>query len=109
MTPVDHAERRRTPRVPLPPEEQCVFQVRTRVRLLDISLSGALVSSDIPVPPGSSGQLRFALAGSSYAPAVQVRRRAPGTDADLRLGTMFTSMDDISRRRLEDFLRKAMP
>lgn len=108
MTRDEQPERRKTPRVSLPADEQCVFHLRSRVRLLDISLSGALLSADIALPPGASGQLRFALAGSSYAPGAQVRRDARA-DADLRLGTTFTSMDDVSRRRLEDFLRKAMP
>jgi hypothetical protein len=105
----DVTERRRSPRVMLPQDEECRLQLRTRVRLLDISLSGALVESDVPLPIGANGQLRFALAGSAYAPTVQVRRRAGSQARELNLGTVFTSMDDTSRRRLEDFLRKATP
>ena len=82
---------------------------RTRVRLLDISASGALVETDLPLPIGAKGQLRFALAGSAYAPTVQIRRRAGSQTRELNLGAVFTSMDDTSRRRLEDFLRKATP
>jgi c-di-GMP-binding flagellar brake protein YcgR len=112
-------DRRRSPRVMLPPgdrDEECRLQLRTRVRLVDISATGALVESDLPIPIGATGQLRFSLAGASYAPTVQVRRRAgshargAGSDArELNLGTVFTSIDDTSRRRLEEFLRKATP
>jgi PilZ domain-containing protein len=102
-------DRRRSPRVMLPADEECSLQLRTRVRLVDISASGALVETDVPLPVGASGQLRFALAGASYAPTVQIRRRAGSLSKDLNLGAVFTSMDDTSRRRLEEFLRKATP
>jgi c-di-GMP-binding flagellar brake protein YcgR len=104
-----HQERRRFPRVMLPEDEECSLQLRTRVRLLDISASGALVESDVPLPVGATGQLRFALAGAAFAPTVQIRRRASSQARDLNLGTVFTSMDEASRRRLEEFLRKATP
>jgi len=102
-------DRRRSPRVMLPADEECRLQLRTRVRLVDISATGALVESDMPIPIGATGQLRFSLAGASYAPTVQVRRRAGDRARELNLGTVFTSMDDTSRRRLEEFLRKATP
>jgi hypothetical protein len=102
-------DRRRSPRVLLPQDEECSLQLRTRVRLLDISASGALVESDVPLPVGATGQLRFALAGAAYTPTVQIRRRAGSPARDLNLGTVFTSMDESSRRRLEEFLRKATP
>jgi hypothetical protein len=102
-------DRRRSPRVMLPQDEECDLQLRTRVRLLDISATGALVESEVPLPIGARAQLRFALAGAAFAPTVQIRRRAVSAARDLNLGTMFTSMDDTSRRRLEEFLRKATP
>ena len=105
----DVNDRRRSPRVMLPTDEECSLQLRTRVRLLDISLTGALVETDLPLPIGAKGQLRFALAGAAYAPTVQIRRRAGSQTRELNLGAVFTSMDDSSRRRLEDFLRKATP
>jgi hypothetical protein len=94
--------------VTLPQDEECDLQLHTRVRLLDISATGALVESELPLPVGARGHLRFALAGASFSPTVQIRRRA-GSARDLNLGTVFTSMDDTSRRRLEEFLRKATP
>jgi hypothetical protein len=103
------AERRRSPRVMLPEDEECSLQLRTRVRLLDISVTGALVETELPLPVGARGQLRFALAGTSFSPTVQIRRRAGSPARDLNLGTVFTSMDEACRRRLEEFLRKATP
>jgi c-di-GMP-binding flagellar brake protein YcgR len=102
-------DRRRSPRVMLPQDEECSLQLRTRVRLLDISATGALVEADVPLPVGVRGQLRFALAGTTFTPTVQIRRRAGSQAREMNLGTMFTSMDDTSRRRLEEFLKKATP
>jgi hypothetical protein len=109
VVPNEQQDRRRSPRVALPQDEECDLQLRTRVKLLDISATGALVESEIPLPIGARGQLRFALAGAAFAPTVQIRRRAGSPARDLNLGTVFTSMDDTSRRRLEEFLRKATP
>jgi PilZ domain len=103
------SERRRSPRVMLSEDEECSLQLRTRVRLLDISASGALVEADVPLPVGAHGQLRFALAGASYAATVQIRRRVGSPARELSLGAVFTSMDEASRRRLEEFLRKSTP
>ncbi|HEY7497077.1 MAG TPA: PilZ domain-containing protein [Vicinamibacterales bacterium] len=103
------SDRRRSPRVMLPEDEQCDLQLRTRVRLVDISATGALVEAEVPLPVGARGQLRFALAGASYSPTVQIRRRAGSAARELNLGTVFTSMDEASRKRLEEFLRKATP
>lgn len=99
-------DRRRTPRVQLPRYESCDLHLLARVQLLDISASGALVGGDVTLPVGAQGQLRFALGGNTYAPAVQVRRRAlhPRQPA---FGVVFRAMDETSRRRLEEFLRKA--
>ena len=46
-------DRRRSPRVLLPDDEECSLQVRARVRLVDISATGALVESDLPLPLAS--------------------------------------------------------
>ena len=105
---MEPSDRRRTPRVQLPQHEHCELHLRTRVQLLDISLSGVLVGTDVRIPLGARGQLRFGLGGTAFAPSVQVRRRAAGGPAP-GFGTVFTSMDEGSRRRLEEFLRKATP
>ena len=102
-------ERRQTPRVALGSDIECRLDLRTRVRLLDISLSGALLAAELAVPAGASAQLRSGLGASAFRSDVQVRRTVglpPGVTTN-GLGAVFTSMDERSRRSLEDFLRKA--
>ena len=105
---MEQSERRRSPRIRLPHQEQCELHLRTRVQLIDISLSGVLFAADMPLPVGAGGQLRFGLGGAAFAPTVRIKRRASTSD-QRRFGTVFTSMDEGSRRRLEEFLRKATP
>jgi hypothetical protein len=101
-------ERRRSPRIAIA-DEPCRLHARTRVRFVDLSASGALVASELSLPVGATGQLRFALGGDAFSPTVQIRRRAQSNGHDLLLGSMFMSMDDRSRRRLEAFLTRATP
>jgi c-di-GMP-binding flagellar brake protein YcgR len=101
-------ERRRSPRISVS-DEHCRLHVRARVRLLDLSASGALIASEVPLPVGSTGQLRFALGGDAFCPSVQIRRRAGVTNRELLLGSAFISMEERSRRRLEEFLKRATP
>lgn len=103
---MEQSDRRRTPRVQLPQHEYCELHLRTRVQLLDISVSGALVGADVRLPLGAQGQLRFGLGGAAFAPTVQVKRRAAAS-SHMGFGTVFKTMDDGSRRRLEEFLKKA--
>ena len=102
-------ERRQGPRAQLPPTAECRLQVRTRVRLLDISLTGVLIASDVELPVGTRAQLRSTVAAASFTPAVQVKRLADPADrgAAKGLGATFTGMDDRSKRSLEEFLKKA--
>lgn len=102
-------ERRRGPRAEGPSSAECLLEVRTRVRLVDISLTGTLMASEVPLPIGTRAHLRSNVGASSFTPAVQVRRvaDAPARGTGDRLGAMFTTMDDRSRRSLEEFLRKA--
>lgn len=102
-------ERRRTPRAVLHPSTECRLEMRTRVRLVDISLTGALLASDAPLPIGARAQLRTTVTASSFTPAVQINRIADATGqaAGCALGAVFTAIDERSRRSLEEFLRKA--
>jgi len=102
-------ERRQGPRAQLPPAAECRLQLRTRVRLLDISLTGVLIASDVELPVGTRAQLRSTVAAASFTPAVEVKRVADSSDRTgaRALGATFTRMDDRSKRSLEEFLRKA--
>lgn len=102
-------ERRQTPRVALGGGIECRLDLRTRVRLLDISLSGALLAAELALPVGASAQLQAGLGASAFRTDVQIRRSVglPPEVPLKGLGALFTTMDERSRRSLENFLRKA--
>jgi c-di-GMP-binding flagellar brake protein YcgR len=102
-------ERRQSPRVALDSAVECRLELRTRVRLVDISLSGALLAAELALPVGAPAQLRSSLGPSPFNSGIQVQRNVALSPAiPLQgLGVAFTAMDERSRRSLEDFLRKA--
>jgi hypothetical protein len=102
-------ERRQSPRIPLGGAVQCRLDLRTRVRMLDISLSGALLASELTLPAGAAADFRSGLGSTAFRTEVQVQRTVGLTAGPLSngIGAVFTTMDDRSRRSLEDFLRKA--
>lgn len=108
-TDVTGAERRRVPRIDLEPGLECRLEMRTRIRLLDISLTGALLASESQLPIGTRAHLRAGVGASPFAPEVQVQRLIDrGTrDASAGIGAVFVGMDEKSRRSLEAFLRRA--
>ena len=102
-------ERRRTPRAAVEGRTEVGLELRARVRLVDISASGALLASDTALPIASTGQLKVALDATHFSPTVKVRRTALAFGGDVaQLGTVFHDMDDASRRSLEAFLKKAV-
>jgi hypothetical protein len=103
------AERRRVPRVVIDEGLECRLEVRTRVRLLDISLTGALLASDAQLPVGTRGHMQAGVGSAPFAPDVQVQRIVDRQSRESKpaLGAVFVGMDDKSRRSLEAFLRKA--
>jgi hypothetical protein len=86
---------------------ECRLQLRTRVRLLDISVDGSLVAAEAQLPNNTAARLRMSLAASPFNPEVELRRVAKGPDARPALGMAFTAMDEQSRRSLQEFLRRA--
>lgn len=103
------AERRRVPRVAVDGALECQIEVRTRIRLVDISLTGALLSSEAQLPVGTRAHLQAGVGASPFAPDVQVQRIVDrgNREAKPALGAVFVGMDEKSRRSLEEFLRKA--
>jgi PilZ domain len=100
-------ERRRLPRVAVGASMECRLEVKTRVRLLDISLSGALLASEAALPVGTYAHIRAGVGDVPFAPEVQVRRTVDRQRDQAGLGAVFVGMDDKSRQSLETFLRKA--
>ena len=102
-------DRRRHRRVSLQAEELVRMELRHRVRLLDISLSGALIACTEPVPVGARSRLRVGLGGDAFTTDLHIARQQPAPRKNVAsgLGAMFASMDESSRRLLEQFLRRA--
>jgi c-di-GMP-binding flagellar brake protein YcgR len=101
-------ERRRGSRVSLDAGANCRLVMRARVKLLDVSAGGALISADTVLPTASVGQMRAALITGSFTPVIEVLRQNPSRHPDRReLGVRFQSMDDHSREQLEGFLKRA--
>ena len=101
-------ERRRSPRVTLQGAGEILASVRQPVKLLDISLSGALISSDVPLPVGARGRLVAAAPGGPLATFFFVsRRRVDATSTACTLGVSFVDIDERSRQTLEHFLKRA--
>jgi len=81
------------------------------VRLLEISMSGALLRSSHHPPIGQRGQLRTKLGGETFTVQVEIRRVArqsnPGeVPGQFNVGVSFVSLDSENRRCLERFLRQ---
>jgi c-di-GMP-binding flagellar brake protein YcgR len=101
-------ERRRGPRVAVDQAFDCRFEMRARVRLLDISASGALLATEVLLPADTAGRLKAVLAAARFSPSLEVRRTmAAPRDGGVQLGTLFLDMDHESRKSLDEFLKKA--
>jgi hypothetical protein len=100
-------ERRSSPRTLLKSGDVVRLELRHRVQLLDISLSGAALACEAPLPVGTRGHIRTELAARPFIAEVAIMRHLGGTAAkDVTLGTQFGAMDDRSRQNLEQFLRR---
>jgi hypothetical protein len=102
-------DRRQMPRAPVSCAIECRLDLRTRVRLLDISVSGALLAAEVPLPIGAAGNLRAGLDAGPFGAQVEVKRSVVVSHEPSLSGlaTVFIAMDDRSRHALEAFLRKA--
>jgi hypothetical protein len=99
-------EQRRTPRWPPREDVRCRVDVRARVRVVDISATGALLATDTPPRTDSAALLKTALGAATFASEVQIRRTGSAAGGS-GIGVSFTTIDERSRRSLEQFLKKA--
>jgi c-di-GMP-binding flagellar brake protein YcgR len=101
-------ERRKSHRIEMPPDEGIRIEVRHRVELLDISMSGALMACAVKLPLGTRGRFHAGLGSKPFSADVVIRRHharhAPHTQVGL--AAIFSSMDQRSREHLEQFLRR---
>lgn len=107
----DLSERRRTPRLPTLSGDELSFLVSNTVRLVDLSLTGAMLASSLGWPVGREAELRTLLNGESFAATVDVRRAVPeagehSQSGYARLGVAFTSLDESSRNCIRRFLNR---
>jgi hypothetical protein len=102
-------ERRRYARVDVPAGQMVRVEVRHRVQLLDISLTGALLACQTPLPVGARGRLQAGLASDAFTAYLQIRREHPrnASTHPTGLGALIFSMHDPSRRSLDQLLRRA--
>jgi hypothetical protein len=77
------------------------------VEVLEISASGALLSTETPLQVGQRTQLSTLLSREPFAAWIEVLRIGEGTSAGSvkrhHFGVIFTSMDEHSRQLLQRF------
>ena len=101
-------ERRRSKRV-LPAEAMGMHtELKHRVKLLDISRSGVLLSANTAMPPGTRGRLRTSAPGCVLDLPLEVQRCRPAGFSGLwSVAARFGELEDSSQRALERFLQRA--
>src|SRR5690606_10000509 len=101
-------ERRRSPRVKLPGALAFRAGRRVRVRVLDISGTGALLASDDPLPVGLAGRLPLSLGGAPFEAQVRVVRDQPaGHLRQHAFGVTVVPTEPRYQEVLDGFLRRA--
>ncbi len=104
------ADRRRTPRAAAKSSE-AERPISLIVRVLDVSMSGALLAAPERMVLGQRVQLRATLGGEPLVAEVEVRRNVVEPNdkrsretGGVHLGVSFVSLDDRSQRAVERFL-----
>ena len=101
-------ERRRSQRIALSGRGEIHVPLKLPVRVLDISLSGALVASDAPLPVGARGRLLAAAPSGPLTTGFYVsRRRVEPAVPGGTFGAVFVDLDDRNQKSLEQFLKRA--
>jgi PilZ domain len=102
---MEFAERRQGRRVEVRPRPELRLARRVRVRLVDVSLGGALIASEERIGRGVVGQLRLPLRRGRFEAAVVVKREDVRSESPpVLLGTAIISTTRESRDLLEQFL-----
>jgi hypothetical protein len=81
---------------------------RIRVRVVDISGSGALLAADERLPVGARGRLQILLSGGQFEGQLVVKREQPApADKTQLIGVSVTPSQPRYLDVLEQFLRRA--
>jgi len=101
-------ERRKYRRVEVADDETVRVELRHRVQLLDISVTGALIACEAKLPLGTRGQFTAGLADTPFTAQLVVGRHHPREvqHGQIGLGASFGTVDEQSREHLEQFLRR---
>ena len=102
------AERRRYPRTESPGDVQVAIPIVVHGDVIDISATGALISTAVPLVVSARVRLSLLLGREPFSAWVRVLRVEPGTRSDRgvrhHLGVVFTAVDENNRRVLERFV-----
>jgi len=101
-------ERRRFPRLSVDANHEMRTSRHVRVRLLDVSASGALLETGDRLAVGTKGRLRLVLGGATFESAVEVTRQGPSADGRARVAAVaMVAAPSIQQGVLDDFLKRA--
>jgi hypothetical protein len=103
-------DRRRQPRVPVSSDLRATIPVVTNGEVIEISATGALMSTPVRLGVGDRARLSLLLGREPFGAWVRVVRSEEGTRMGrivrYHLGLTFTSLDDQSRQVLDRFVRE---
>ena len=101
-------ERRRTPRVATGGRYEFRLGRRIRIRVVDISGTGALLAADERLPVGTRGRIQVSLGCAQFEGQVEVRREQTATAGQSHLvGLTLSPSQPRHQDALEQFLRRA--
>lgn len=107
------AERRRHQRLPAPPGLELTIPVTVQGEVIDISESGALISTGLFLSVGDRARLSLLVGREPFGAWARVMRAEPGTRVDRMMryyiGVEFTSLDEQNRQVLQRFVRRDPP
>lgn len=107
-------DRRRTARATVAARRELAVPVLLTLQILDISMSGALLSSEPAVSVGQRAELRAVLDGDPFVVQVEIRhvgsdpRRVPEPGRVL-VGVEFVALDYQSQGCIQRFLKQKAP
>jgi len=106
-------ERRRHPRQPPPPDLELSIPVISQGEVIDLSETGALISTPYPLGVGDRARMSLLVGREPFGAWVRVVRTEPGTRMGrtmrYHLGLVFTAIDEQNRQVLQRFVRRESP
>jgi hypothetical protein len=103
-------ERRRHPRAPAQAGVELSMPILTHGEVLDLSESGALLSTTMGLAVGERTRLSLLVGREPFSAWAKVVRAEPGTRAErttrYHIGVVFTSVDAHNRQVLSRFVRR---